>query len=440
MPIGGAVPEKHRILAQVRRPLAARAVLAAVATVGSVSVIGALSSAPDPGPLKPYQVVEALNPDPKVAGWGAELPFVREEVVKAGDSLRSLAGRLGIDDDPALEALMALPEVRRGLGGLRAGQSANAVVDAKGRLQTLGLPLGPNGERLRIGRAGDAFTVVRAEAPPPTGLDMRTGTISSSLYAATDAAGVPDPVANQLVELFGTEIDFHTDLRRGDTFRVVFEVAQQDGRVTGTGRIVAAEFVNQGHTYRVYLFRDNGGREDYFTDAGRSLRQGFLRSPLEFSRVTSGFSMRRHPILQTWRQHQGVDFGAPTGTAVKATSDGTVEFFGNQQGYGNIIVLQHRDGYSTAYAHLSRFASGLRRSASVTQGQVIGYVGQSGWATGPHLHYEFRVAGVPKDPLTVALPNAAIPPQALATFRAHIAPLRERLALLAQAGRTPLTR
>lgn len=434
------MPEKHRILAQVRRPLAARAFLAVGATVASVSVIGALSSAPDPGPLKPYRVVEPLTLDAKVASSGGELPFIREELVKSGDSLRALAGRLGIDDDAALDTLMAQTEVRRGLGSLRAGLAASAVVDTTGRLQNLALPLGTNGERLNIRRNGDEFLVARVGAPAPTGLDMRSGTISSSLYAATDAAGVPDAVANQLVELFGTEVDFHTDLRRGDAFRVVFEVAHQDGRAVSAGRIIAAEFINQGHTYRVYLFRDGDGREDYFTDAGLSLRQGFLRSPLEFSRVTSGFSLRRHPILQTWRQHQGVDFGAPIGTAVKATSDGTVDFVGNQRGYGNIIVLQHREGYSTAYAHLSRFVGGLRKNTAVSQGQVIGYVGQTGWATGPHLHYEFRVAGVPKNPLTVALPNAAIAPQALGQFRSHIGPLRDRLALLAHTETSPIPR
>lgn len=260
---------------------------------------------------------------------------------------------------------------------------------------------------------------------------MRSGVISTSLFASTDAANIPDSVADQLVELFGTTIDFHRDLRRGDQFRVIFEAAHREGRLASTGRIVAAEFTNQGTPHQIFLFRTATGRHDYYTDTGESLKQGFLRSPLEFSRVTSGFSQRLHPILNTWRQHQGVDFGAPIGTAVKATGDGTVEFIGAQNGYGNIVVLKHQGGYSTAYGHLSRFARSLRPNSFVSQGQVIGYVGQTGWATGPHLHYEFRVAGIPRDPLTISLPAAQpVTAREMAHFRATIAPLQERLALL----------
>jgi murein DD-endopeptidase MepM/ murein hydrolase activator NlpD len=429
------VPEKHRILAQLSHPLALHAaprwIVAFVAALGSVSVIGALSSATNGSPDEQRKVIEALAIKAEAAASDEGLPFVREEVVRPGDSLRSLTQRMGLDDHIALEELLGSTKAREGLSQLKTGRPASAMATPSGQLLSLTLPIGQGGERLRIERTGASFAVFEESRSDPTAIEMRSGVIASSLFAATDAADVPDAVASQLVELLSTEIDFHTDLRRGDQFRVVFEAGYQDGRLVSTGRILAAEFVNQGKTHRVFLFRDAAGRDDYYTDSGQSLKQGFLRSPLEFSRVTSGFSLRLHPILKTWRQHQGVDFGAPTGTAVKATADGTVEFVGTQGGYGNIVVLKHRDGYSTAYGHLSGFARGLGKNSPVSQGQIIGYVGQTGWATGPHLHYEFRVAGTPRDPLTVPLPVARpILPREMGPFRENVAPMRERLALL----------
>lgn len=429
------MPAKFRILAQVSRPLALRPsprwIAAAVAALGSVSVIGALTN-PPPADVAPLQtVVESLSLAAGPATTDDATPFVRQESVRAGDSLRSLAQRLGVADSAAIDDLLSSPDVRSGLAQLRPGRPATAMVTPSGRLVVLSLPIGQAGGHLKIERTpADGFSITRGASASPSTVEVRSGVITSSLYAATDAADLPDTIANQLVEVFGTEIDFHTDLRRGDRFSVVFEARHVDGRLVSAGRVLAAEFVNQGKAYRVFLFRDASGREDYYNDGGQSLRQGFLRSPVEFSRVTSGFAMRRHPILKTWRQHQGVDFGAPIGTAVKATADGTVEFIGNQNGYGKIVVLKHRDGYSTAYGHLNGFARGLGKGEAVTQGQLIGYVGQTGWATGPHLHYEFRVAGSPRDPMRIALPAARpIPPNQMAAFKAMVAPMQQRLAL-----------
>ena len=204
-----------------------------------------------------------------------------------------------------------------------------------------------------------------------------------------------------------------------------------EGRAIKSGRLLAAEFINQGKSYRAVWFPDSEGKGGYYTPEGKNLRKAFLRSPLEFSRISSGFAMRFHPILHQWRAHKGVDYAAATGTHVKATADGTVEFAGRQGGYGNVVTVKHQGGFSTSYAHLSSIARGLRKGARVQQGEVIGKVGQTGWATGPHLHYEFRVNNEVRNPLTVALPAALpIPAQQLAAFGRASAPLAAELNLL----------
>ena len=198
-------------------------------------------------------------------------------------------------------------------------------------------------------------------------------------------------LATQMAEIFSTDIDFHKDLRKGDTFSVVYEMFYDRGEPVRSGRVLSAEFVNDGRSFRAVWYAGVDGKGSYYTPEGKSLRKAFLRSPLEFSRVTSSFGMRQHPILQSWRAHMGVDYGAPKGTRVRATADGVVDSVGMQGGYGNLVVVQHGGSYSTAYAHMSRISPGLRRGSRVSQGDVIGFVGTSGWSTGPHLHYEFRV-------------------------------------------------
>jgi len=261
---------------------------------------------------------------------------------------------------------------------------------------------------------------------------MKSGEIRSSLFSATDAAGLSDGVATQIADIFAGDIDFHRDLRLGDKFTVIFETFSLLGRPVKTGRVLAAEFINQERSYRAVWFEDTDGHGGYYTPEGKNLRKAFLRSPLEFSRITSGFSMRYHPILKEWRAHRGIDYGAPTGTRVKATSDGTVDFLGRRGGYGKVVVLRHSGGITTIYGHMSRFANGLRRGARVSQGELIGYVGQTGLATGPHLHYEFRVNDQYRNPLKVAFPAARpLSPERVAAFRAVAAPLALQLDLLA---------
>jgi len=318
----------------------------------------------------------------------------------------------------------------RALYRLLPGKSVRVQIDEDGDLLALRY-LTRDGGLLQIHQTADG--AYRAQTVPPplaAGVQLRSGEIRSSLFGAADAAGLPDAVTMQLAEIFSGDIDFFHDLRRGDRFSVAYEVLSLDGEQIRVGRVLAAEFVNKGVTFRAFHFGD-GPDGGYYTEDGKNLRKAFLRSPMEFSRVTSHFSLARfHPILQAWRAHKGIDYGAPTGTPVRATADGAVEVAGRQGGYGNFILLRHHGAYSTGYGHLSRFAAGMRPGARVQQGQVIGYVGQTGWATGPHLHYEFRVSNVQRNPLTIALPAALpISPDRLAAFRARSEPLSYQLGL-----------
>ncbi|MDZ4212354.1 MAG: peptidoglycan DD-metalloendopeptidase family protein, partial [Methylotenera sp.] len=235
---------------------------------------------------------------------------------------------------------------------------------------------------------------------------LKSAEIKSSLFGATDAANIPDYIAIQIATMFESEIDFNTDLRRGDHLSVIYEGSYDQGELLKTGDVLAAEFVNNGKTYQAIGYRDHSGKMQYYTPDGKSLQKSFLRSPLEFTRISSSFSSGRfHPILQRLKAHKGTDFAAPTGTGVKASGDAKVDFVGTKGGYGNVIVLKHDNGVSTVYGHLSRFATGLSKGNKVAQGDVIGFVGTTGMSTGPHLHYEFLVNGEHRDPMTVALPK-----------------------------------
>jgi murein DD-endopeptidase MepM/ murein hydrolase activator NlpD len=270
-----------------------------------------------------------------------------------------------------------------------------------------------------MARDGRGAWVAREEtAELQSQLRLASGTIRSSLFAASDEARIPDAIAVQMAEIFAADIDMHRELRRGDTFSVVYEALTADGEpITwnqGTGRVLAAEFVNAGKAYQAIWYRAPDGRGGYFDLNGESKKRAFLASPMEFSRMTSGFAMRFHPILQSWRRHLGVDYAAPTGTPVRSVGDGTVDFAGWQNGYGNVVQIRHAGDRTTVYAHLSRID--VKKGQRVEQGQRVGAVGATGWATGPHLHFEFRVNGQHQDPLriakaseTVTLPAAVKP-------------------------------
>jgi murein DD-endopeptidase MepM/ murein hydrolase activator NlpD len=287
---------------------------------------------------------------------------------------------------------------------------------------------------LEVTRTNDAFTArQRAISEEPRRV-YKTATVHSSLFAAADAAGIPDAIAGQIARIFSTDIDFHADLRKGDSFSVVYEMIYEAGELVAPGRILEARFVNAGHEYNAVLFPDDEGRDAYYSLDGSNRAKGFLRSPVEFSRISSGFGARFHPIFKNWRAHTGVDFAAPQGTRVLASADGVVVAAGVRGGYGNAIEIRHGGSVTTLYGHLSRFAAGIHAGAHVHQGEPIGYVGMTGFATGPHLHYEYRVAGAYQDPLRVALPKAEpVAPQLRAKFQQVAAEARATIELVSSA-------
>lgn len=330
--------------------------------------------------------------------------FHHQERVLSGETLGALLNRLSVSEAET-SRLLALPAGQIGRH-LRAGQRIQAKVNDQGELIELLLTTG-DGTLNRITRQDGEFTLDQPKDILETRVVMRSGQIQSSLFAAMDTASIPDSVAEKMAEIFGTQLDFRDDLRKGDTFSVTYQINTRNGEPVGSGKVLSAEYVNAGKAYRAVLYRSPTGQEAYYTPEGESLKKGFLRSPLEFSRVTSGFTnSRKHPIYGFHRKHTGVDFGAPTGTRVKATGDAVVSFAGRKGGYGNLVILRHHNGFETYYAHLNGFANGLRKGKPIEQGDIIGYVGSTGASTGPHLHYEVRIAGNPQNPITVKLPGS----------------------------------
>lgn len=340
-----------------------------------------------------------------------ELELHRTDLTRASDTADSLLRRLGVVDTEAAQFLRTHSVARKLLEG-RPGKMVTVRASASGALDELvARYAAPEARlaathftRLSVRREGDGWMAEVETAALSAQVRLASGTIESSLFAATDAARIPDGVAAQLADVFGSEIDFHRELRRGDRFSVVYEALTADGEpITwsqGSGRVLAAEFVNKGRTRDAMWFVNAEGRGAYYGLDGRSKTGSFLASPLVFSRVTSGFSARMHPLLQQWRQHRGIDYSAPSGTEVRAVGDGIVTFAGWQNGYGNVVEVEHRGDRSTLYAHLSRID--VKKGERVSQGNPIGTVGATGWATGPHLHFEFKVGGANRNPAELA--------------------------------------
>ncbi len=396
---------------------------------------GVAPIAPDPADLPVTVIIEELplpDLDTQIAALSPAVgQFVAEERVRPGDNLAALLDRLGVND-PQAASFIRSDAVARPLLGLRPGRRVQATVDGDGRLlsaSTLVAESRDELKRLTIERGDEGFVAKQLPIAADTRIEMRTGEIRSSLFAATDAAQVPDAVAMQLVEIFSSDIDFASDLRKGDRFQVVYETLWEDGELVRSGRVLAAGFRNAGKTYEAVWYGRADGKGGYYDLQGKALKKAFLKSPLAFSRVTSGFAMRKHPISGKWKQHKGIDFAAPTGTPIRATGDGVVEMAGRAGGYGNMVVIRHGKSYSTAYAHMSRIAA--RRGARVSQGDVIGYVGSTGWSTGPHLHYEFRVDNTARDPNSIVVPQAvALAGADLQQFRSVAADMGHRFALM----------
>lgn len=399
---------------------------AAFATLGSI--------APDSVPVSQVARPLELTNAQLVSLEDEDRGVFREERIQRGDTLASILGRLGIEDSQAFQFLRTHRDARALTGSLRPGRTVRAETGSDGELVSLTYPLSTT-EVLKVSRGESGFAATREEMQVERRLHMRSAEIRYSLFGAADAVGLPDSVTTQIAEIFSGDIDFHKDLRRGDRFRVVYEMLYHQGELVRSGRVLAVEFSNNGKTFAAVWYENAQDREasGYFTPEGKNLRKAFLRSPLEFSRVTSGFGSRMHPIFQTWKQHKGVDYGAPSGTRVRAVADGVIEFAGKQGGYGNVVIVRHQGQYSTLYGHLSGFAHGVTKGARVSQGDTVGMVGQTGWATGPHLHYEFRVAANPVNPLTVTLPaSMPLEEKYLADFKLKSQPAAARIAVMRQ--------
>lgn len=406
--------------------------LLALATLPFLGVVAAFGIAPDTRTedIARETVVENLAlPEAQPSDSGA-FDFWREERIGRGDTLAGLLARMGADAAETREFLAAA-RATSSLARLAPGRAVLARVTSGGQIMLFRY-LASDETLVTITRAGDAFQAQEQKVALEPRMIMRSGKIEGSLFGATDAADVPDRIASEMAEAFSGDIDFHKDIRRGDHFSVVYEALYFEGQMIRTGRLLAAEFVNQDKPYRAIYFKDAQGREGYYTPDGQSMKRAFLKSPMPFTRISSGFSNARyHPVLKEWRAHKGIDYAAPTGTPVRAISDAVVNFAGKQGGYGNLIVLNHQGPYSSAYGHLSRFAKGIKRGSRISQGQVIGYVGATGLATGPHLHYEFRVNGVQKNPLALKLPTSyPLDSRARSHFVAKAQPLAQRLDLL----------
>lgn len=402
--------EKTDILSQHRaRPGRARQLLFGLAllVLPPVAVLTAFGIAPGSALTEGERVLvrESLELPELVPAAAVPERFVAQERVLRGDTVAALFERLGVRDSKALEFLRNDATGRMIFRQLVPGRMLQAETGADGELLSLRYFLSASA-LLQVDRTETGFASRQRAITEAPRTFYKTAEIRSSLFAATDAADIPDAIAMQIARVFATDIDFHADLRKGDRISVVYDMIYDSGELVAAGRILAAEFVNDGRAYHAVLFRDDEGSEGYYSLDGSSRAKAFLRSPVEFSRVSSGFGGRFHPIFRNWRAHTGVDFAAPRGARVIASADGTVVAAGRRGGYGNAVEIRHGGGITTLYAHLSGFAKGIRAGARVRQAEPIGYVGSTGFATGPHLHYEFKISGIHQDPMKVALPKA----------------------------------
>lgn len=400
-----------------------------------VTAFGVAPLAPDAADLPVRQVLESVQPLAAQPQSDALADFdfklFRTETTRSSDTAASLLKRLNLDDPAADAFLRSDPTARLVLSGAP-GRAVTVEASQGQALLKLSMRWATDDEdrfqRLVIERGGSAasprFSARIETAPYTRSARLASATIQSSLFSAIDEADIPESVGVQIAEIFATDIDFRRALRKGDHFNVVYETLEADGETLRAGRVLSAEFVNEGKAHQAMWFQPPGQdaagqpfKGGYYTLDGKSLRRAFLSSPVEFSRISSGFSMRFHPVLQTWRAHNGTDFAAATGTPARTVGDGVVEFAGVQNGFGNVVFVKHRNNMETVYAHLSKI--NVQVGQAVTQGQTIGLVGATGWATGPHLHFEVRVNGVQHDPMTIAKQSdvVPVPASALPRFR-----------------------
>jgi murein DD-endopeptidase MepM/ murein hydrolase activator NlpD len=378
--------------------------------------ISSLAATTQSAPVELPPVAEVAEPVTTTAPQ-MESSNWHKVVIKSGDSLAGIFSDLGIPPRQ-LQDVLASGAVAKKLTRIYPGQALRLRTDPDQGLLELRYEIDALNE-VHITRSSTGYEPQLIVRVPERRIVQRTASIDSSLFLAAQNANLPENITMELAGIFGWDIDFALDIREGDQFAIVYEELFLDGERIGTGNILAADFTNQGQMHQAVRFTDIQGHSDYYAPDGRSMRKAFLRTPVAFSRISSGFSTgRKHPVLNTIRAHKGVDYAAPRGTPVKATGSGKIVLLGKKGGYGNTVEIQHGSSYSTLYAHLNNYARGLKNGNRVQQGQIIGYVGSTGLATGPHLHYEFRINGVHRNPLTVKLPEAApLPRKYLEEFK-----------------------
>lgn len=399
-----------------RHPKHVTAVVVTVLLGGGGGAFAVANLGPDASNLPVRMLVETLetpNLDQQVAALEQKtLKLYRNDITRGSDTAESLLRRLGLVDSVAAAYIRKTPEVRQALLN-RSGRNVSVEANEQQQLITLTTRWLKNDndtqfQRMVIMRnANNQFSVRTDSAPLTASIRMTGGTVASSLYAASDEARLPDSVTSQLADVFSGQIDFHRALRKGAVFSVVYETLEAEGEPLRAGRLLSAEITNDKKTYDAVWFQEPGQKGAYYTMGGDSLRRAFLASPMPYSRRTSGFGMREHPIFHTQRAHLGVDYAAPTGAPVISVADGVVVESGFSGGFGNMVVVQHNARQSTVYAHLSKI--GVRKGQAVKQGDNLGAVGATGWATGPHLHFEFRINGRHVDPLTLAQQGSSEP-------------------------------
>jgi murein DD-endopeptidase MepM/ murein hydrolase activator NlpD len=405
------------------------AIIAALLALACGSAATALSLAPvgdtftSTLAVKASSKIEASEPvtlSAATESFGPALPmpsrFLQTERIRRGETLASLLSRLGANDQEFM-AFVKKDSVAKRIMQLQTGRMVQAEIDEQGRVLKFNYRLAPTqakpgaltivATKVAVVRNDDKLVATQTNINIEKRIETRSAEVQTTFFAATDAAGIPDSIVIRLADILGTEVDFQRDIRKGDKLRVVYEALTEEGGLDApiAGRILAVELTTRGKKLEAVWFDKT---REYFNFGGRSLNKAFLRNPLEFTRVSSGFTdSRLHPVFKDWRAHKGVDFSAPLGTKVKASGSGVVDFVGRQGGYGNVVIIKHQNKITTLYAHLNAFEDGIRVGQKINQGDILGEVGRTGWATGTHLHYEFRIDGAPTDPLSSDLPIAS---------------------------------
>ena len=351
----------------------------------------------------PTQLAEITQPEPvKEITEPLKHTIIK---IKSGHSLSAIFRKHKFSHQD-LYRIMQKGQLSKALRNLHPGRTLEVESNAEGKLFSLSYQINRL-QTINVIRADDDFDIQTVDKPVEKRINFSAGSIQSSLFESGKEAGLSDALVMEMAGIFGWDIDFALDIRRNDKFSILYEEQFIEGKKYQTGTILAAEFTNQGKTFKAIRFTDKSGRTSYYTPEGLSMRKTFLRSPVDFRRISSRFGKRKHPVLNRMRLHKGVDYAARRGTPIQSSGDGKVVFKGRKGGYGRVVIVQHGSRYKTLYAHMNGFKRGIRVGKSVKQGQTIGFVGSSGRATGPHLHYEFRVNGAHRNPLTVKLPNSA---------------------------------